>query len=100
MIRTRAGLHAARPVFCSVSEVRMSEDISPSSQPFSTRISEYLAGLRVQNIDVDAALLVHDYVDLAKRSLLEHRVRDFTAADVVALAAMMEARDRAMEGRK
>lgn len=35
-------------------------------------------------------------VAIAKRILLQERVRDFTAADVVALATIIEARDRAM----
>jgi hypothetical protein len=33
---------------------------------------------------------------MAKRILLQERVRDFTAADVVALAAIIESRDREM----
>jgi len=44
----------------------------------------------------EVSYTVHAYVDLAKRILLEHRVRDFTAADVVALAGIMEQRDREM----
>lgn len=44
----------------------------------------------------EVAYTVHAYVDLAKKILLENRVRDFGAADVVALAAIMEARDRAI----
>lgn len=45
----------------------------------------------VQKTPEDA---VYHYVDAAKRILLELRVKDFRAADVVALAAMIEARDR------
>jgi len=46
-------------------------------------------------ISFEAAYTVHEYVDIAKRILLEHRVREFTASDVVALAGILEARDRA-----
>lgn len=74
-------------------KVRMSsDDISPSSKPFQARVQQLDAV--IHDVSTSAAHAVHDYVDLAKRSLLEHRVRDFTAADVVALAALMEQRDR------
>jgi hypothetical protein len=69
-----------------------SEDFSPSAKPFQARIQQLDAVFH--GVDTRVANAVHDYVDLAKRSLLEHRVRDFTAADVVALAAIMERRDR------
>ena len=42
----------------------------------------------------EVAYTVHEYVVLAKLMLIEHRVRDFTASDVVALAGIMESRDR------
>lgn len=58
--------------------------------PFQSRIRD-MANKPTQQ---EVAHVVHEYVDLAKRILLEHRVRDFTARDVVALAAVMEARDR------
>jgi hypothetical protein len=45
-------------------------------------------------VSIEAALALFEYVDLAKRALLEHRVREFTAADVVALATAMEVRER------
>lgn len=77
--------------------VRMSsDDLSPASKPFLTRVQQLDDNF--SEINAVAAAAVHDYVDLAKRSLLEHRVRDFTAADVVALAAIMEQRDRALRG--
>lgn len=72
-----------------------SDDISPSSLPLQTRLREYRDGHRDGSIVAPAVIsTVHEYVDIAKRILLEHRVRDFTAADVVALAAIMEQRDR------
>lgn len=66
------------------------DDISPATRPFSTRLRE------LASLDHQAARAVFDYVDLAKRMLLELRVRDFSASDVVALATVMEARDRAL----
>lgn len=69
-----------------------SDDISPSTKPFHSRVQQL--DQVISGVSAFAAHTVHDYVDLAKRSLLEHRVRDFTAADVVALAAIMEQRDR------
>lgn len=73
-----------------------SDDLSPATKPFQTRVQQLDDDF--SEINALAAHAVHDYVDLAKRSLLEHRVRDFTAADVVALAAIMEQRDRALRG--
>lgn len=76
----------------------MSEDISPSSMPFKMRMREYREGLRDSgSINLQTAYTTHEYVDLAKRILLEHRVREFTAADVVALTAIMEGRDREIQ---
>lgn len=69
----------------------MSEDLSPAALPFSLRVkqladSEFAA--------VVAATQVFYSVDLAKRMLLELKVREFTAADVVALAGLIEARNQ------
>lgn len=66
------------------------EDISPSSKPFTAKIDQLNSIFHGRHIDT--AIALHDYIDLAKRSLLEHRVRDFTAGDVVALAIAMSAR--------
>lgn len=70
------------------------DDISPSNLPFTTRMREHLNNDTGPHPEV--ASTVFDYVDIAKRMLLELRVRDFSASDVVALAAIMEARDRAI----
>lgn len=73
-------------------KVRMSsDDISPSSKPFQVRVQQL--NTFDHHINARTATMMHDYIDLAKRSLLEHRVRDFTAADVVALAIAMAERD-------
>jgi hypothetical protein len=70
----------------------MSEDLSPSSRPFQAKLDV----LRSHHLraTAQASLAVFDFVDVAKRMLLELKVRDFTAADVVALAALIESRDR------
>ena len=74
------------------------DDISPSSLPLTARMREHQAGLRdYSHISIEAVRATNDYIDLAKRMLLEHRVRDFTAADVVALAAIMSERDLATQ---
>jgi len=70
------------------------EDISPSTMPFTTRMRDHLNGDGGPHPEV--AHTVYDYVDIAKRMLLELRVRDFSASDVVALASIMESRDRAI----
>lgn len=70
------------------------DDLSPSSLPFKTRLRESIEANSAAHPEV--AYTVYEYVDLAKRMLLELRVRDFSAGDVVALAAIMEARDRAI----
>lgn len=70
------------------------EDISPNSLPFSSRMREYAGTGSGPHPEV--AHTAFSYVDIAKRMLLELRVRDFTAGDVVALAAIMEGRDRAL----
>jgi hypothetical protein len=70
------------------------DDISPSSLPFTTRMREYLNASGNSGPHPEVAHTVFEYVDIAKRMLLELRVRDFTAGDVVALAGIMESRDR------
>jgi hypothetical protein len=70
------------------------DDVSPSSLPFKSRMREAMNDNSGPHPEV--AHTVYDYVDIAKRMLLELRVREFTAADVVALASIMEARDRAI----
>lgn len=63
--------------------------------PLQSKLRDYRDGLRDSTpITLAVVYTVDEYVDLAKRILLERRVRDFTAADVVALAAIMEQRDR------
>lgn len=71
------------------------EDLSPGAMPFESRIRQLV--LHDEGAaHPEVAFTVYEYVDLAKRILLELRVREFSASDVVALAAIMEARDRAV----
>lgn len=55
---------------------------------------KFLSDLVERNSCSEASQTALDCVAAAKRILLQERVRDFTAADVVALAALIEARDR------
>lgn len=76
----------------------MSDDMSPDSLPFSTRVREIIAQESENLLNLEPPETMFQYVDLAKRILLELRVRNFTASDVVALASTMEARDRHFGG--
>lgn len=70
----------------------MQDDLSPAAMPFD----------RYQREHADAPLqsrTVLHCLAMAKRMLLQEKVRDFTAADVVALAALIESRDRAAGGK-
>jgi hypothetical protein len=66
------------------------EDISPDTKPFNRYLeAQCPAHLR------GSAMLAYDCVAAAKRILLQEKVRDFTAADVVALAVLIERAGRA-----
>ena len=71
------------------------EDLSPGAMPFESRMRQIVLS-DDGAAHPEAAFTVYEYVDLAKRMLLELRVREFSASDVVALAAIMESRDRAL----
>jgi hypothetical protein len=73
----------------------MSDDLSPSNAPLTTALHTLKRAGALDQVALDAVADVAGFVFLAKCALLEHRVRDFTAADVVALAALIEARERA-----
>lgn len=58
-------------------------------------LREYLRANITHNVaHPEVVGTISEYVLLAKLILLEHRVRDFSAADVVSLACLMESRDR------
>ena len=63
----------------------MSDDISPASMPFDRYHREHAPE--------SSARSVLKSVAMAKRMLFQERVQGITAADVVALAALIEARD-------
>ena len=69
----------------------MIEDISPEAMPFTSKIRDLEAQ---DSPTVEAAKVMVEYLDVAKRMLLETRVRNFNAYDVVALAVAMEGRER------
>lgn len=69
----------------------MQEDISPASLPFNAYESRHSTN--------DGAAQVLHFVAMAKRMLLQERVQNFTGADVVALAALIESRDRLAGGK-
>lgn len=65
------------------------EDLSPASNPFDRYLINELPGF----MGSEAVRLLH-CVAAAKRMLLQERVRDFGAADVIALADIMERMSR------
>lgn len=65
----------------------MSDDISPASMPFDRYQREHAPLSRARSVLQSVAM--------AKRILFQERVQGITAADVVALAALIEARDLA-----
>lgn len=65
------------------------EDISPSTLPFNRYLADDLPVFMAN----DAVRLLH-CVAAAKRLLLQERVRDFGAADVIALAEILERMSR------
>lgn len=66
-----------------------SEDISPATLPFNRYLVDEVPSFMAN----DAVRLMH-CVAIAKRLLLQERVRDFGAADVIALADIMERMSR------
>lgn len=69
-------------------------DLSPASMPFDAYMRDLPASTAAP---LEPGLIAHECISMAKRILLQERVRDFTAADVVALAAIIENRDREMK---
>jgi len=61
------------------------DEFSPASRPFSTVVSEG----RINTHILDSAVDANSAIDAAKRILLENRVQNFTASDVVALARLI-----------
>ena len=61
--------------------------------PVSTAFDRYLRE-GDPAVHAGAARVAYDCVAMAKRILLQNGVKEFAAADVVAMAAVIEARDR------
>jgi len=66
-------------------------DLSPSAMPFDAYIRDLPSDTA---LPIEASFIAHECIAIAKRILLQERVREFTASDVVALAAIIENRDR------
>lgn len=71
--------------------MKTNEDISPDAQPFESAMRN-LPNLTPEHVRASLAWSC-DTVDMAKRILLQCRVRQFTAADVVALTRIIHERD-------
>lgn len=70
------------------------DDLSPDSKPFDKALEQSPYPIHPH---MHAALVdVNDSVDMAKRILLQNRVRDFSAADVVALALGIVQREQVL----
>lgn len=63
--------------------------LHPDNLPFDTYIASKIIPAGA------AACRVMESITMAKRILLQERVRDFTSADIVAVASLIEQRDRA-----
>ena len=69
--------------------------MNPDTHPFDLAINN----LRCPGFFHDALVEVGDSVDMAKKILLQSRVRDFTGADVVALTQMILQREQTLADR-
>ncbi len=69
--------------------------MSPDTHPFDLA----LRNMRADSHFRDALVEVGDTVDMAKKILLQSRVRDFTGADVVALTQMILQREQTLADR-
>lgn len=61
------------------------DDFSPAARPFSSAANDG----RISADILDSALVANFAIDAAKRILLENRVQNFEASDVVALARLI-----------
>lgn len=72
------------------------DDLSPESMPFDTA----LKSISISHHYMRGALIdAGDSVDMAKRILLQHRVRNFSAEDVVRLAIAIMEREQVLAQR-
>ena len=73
----------------------MSLPLNPDSNPFDLAMDAHAATGSMAESLMDVATSV----DMAKRILLQHRVKEFTGADVVALTALILERESVLENR-
>lgn len=69
--------------------------MSPDTHPFDAALNH----ARLSGHWRDALVQVGDTLDMAKKMLLQSRVRDFTGADVVAVTQMILQRERLLNER-
>lgn len=69
--------------------------MSPDTHPFDLAISN----LRGAGLMRDALIEVGDTVEMAKKILLQNRVRDFAASDVVKLTEMILQREEYLQAK-
>lgn len=60
-------------------------DFAPQAQPFSMAVAKN----QIDQDILEAALLTNSAIDAAKRILLQNRVQNFQAADVVQVARLI-----------
>jgi hypothetical protein len=65
----------------------MKTTYNPDSEPFELKLSNLPPTAPVHQRA--ALVMVNDNIDFAKRMLLQNRVRDFTASDVIEVAKMI-----------
>lgn len=68
----------------------------PDAQPFELALSNLPKF--GDDIERHALVEVSDDIDFAKRILLQHKVKSFTAADVIVVAQMIQARRDLLQG--
>lgn len=69
--------------------------VNPEAMPFDAALEQ----MRGNPTFRDALIEVGDTVEMAKKILLQNRVRDFTAADVLALTRMVMEREQLLRDR-
>lgn len=69
--------------------------INSDTHPFDAALDR----LRTDTLIRDALIEVGDTVEMAKKILLQNRVRDFNAADVLALTRLVMEREQVLSAR-
>lgn len=83
---------------CLSVKMKHNEDISPESAPYDRAVAELSP--HTSEAYLNALAITAQTLDLAKRMLLQQRVRSFAAADVVALTRTILEREQAEAARQ